>query len=147
MLPSTNKPNVLYTPDPELSYLQKISYPRSDYTGIETEDGSFGLKEFRAVTFNHDQAVRWCQYLAGHNFYGRSDWKLREQDAYLSLYNEHKFSSTSNALFRAKSWPTSYPYWSTSPLDTTFFTVYLSSGSAAIANPTYGLYTSCVSGR
>ncbi|EAR57595.1 hypothetical protein SKA34_08413 [Photobacterium sp. SKA34] len=73
VLPSINNPGVWYTPDPELSYLEKINYP-SDYTDTYREGGKDGLQGFRAVLFNHTgQAERWCQYLAQTHYHGRSD--------------------------------------------------------------------------
>ncbi|PQJ49634.1 Ig domain-containing protein [Vibrio campbellii] len=147
VLPSINNPDVWYTPDPEVNYLETISYPRSDYTDTYTEKGTSGIEGFRAVTFNNTgQAVKWCQYLAGHNFKGRNDWTLPTKEALDSLYNEYKDVDNQHALFTAKSWPTDQYYWSASPQYQGFQWVYLSWGGSYFSDPRYGGYVSCVSG-
>ncbi|MGF1892025.1 Ig-like domain-containing protein, partial [Vibrio campbellii] len=147
VLPSTNNPDVWYTPAPEVSYLNQISYPRSDYTDTYTETGEYGLQGFRAVTFNNTgQAERWCQYLAQTHYHGRSDWTLPKKEALVSLYNEYKAVSASNALFTAKSWPTAAPYWSSSPGGSGFYRVGLSRGDSSTYDASIGKYVSCVSG-
>jgi len=146
VLPSINNPDVWYTPDPEVNYLETISYPRSDYTDTYTEKGTYGIEGFRAVTFNNTgQAVKWCQYLAGHNYNGRSDWTLPTKEALDSLYNEYKDVDDQHALFTAKSWPTDKYYWSASPQYSGFKWVYLSWGGSYFSNPSYGSYVSCIS--
>lgn len=148
VLPSTDNPDVWYTPDPELSYLKKISYPRSDYTDTYTENGKNGLDGFKAVRFNHTgQAERWCQYLADTHYYGRSDWKLPTKEALDSLYNEYIAVSASLALFTAKSWPTDSGYWSASPGDSEsdFYHVYLGNGYTFPYTASNVNYVSCVS--
>ncbi|EAS63309.1 putative factor [Vibrio angustum S14] len=147
VLPSINNPDVWYTPDPDVTYLEQIKYSRSDYTSTYTENGQYGLQGFRAVTFNHTgQAERWCQYLAQNHYHGRSDWTLPSKEALLSLYNEYKAVSASNALFTAKSWPTSDRYWSSSPSGSGFYGVHLYDGRSLTYGASNDRYVSCVSG-
>ncbi|GAD32182.1 conserved hypothetical protein [Photobacterium leiognathi lrivu.4.1] len=147
VLPSINNPDVWYTPDPEVSYLNKISYPRWEYADTYTETGIRGLQGFRAATFkNTGQAERWCQYLANNHYHGRSDWTLPKKEPLVSLYNEYKAVSASNALFTAKSWPTYYGYWSTSKNGNYFYFVDLENGRSADSDAVGERYVSCVSG-
>lgn len=146
VLRSTNNPNVWYTPDPDVSYLETISYPRSDYTSTYTENGQYGLQGFRAVTFNNTgQAARWCQYLAQTNYHGRSDWTLPSKESLVSLHNEYKAVSASNALFTAKSWPTGDRYWSSSPGGSGFYGVSLAGGRSGTYGAGHDDYVSCIS--
>ncbi|MEL7327647.1 MAG: Ig-like domain-containing protein, partial [Pseudomonadota bacterium] len=144
VLPSTNNPNVWYTPDPELSYLKNIHY--SDYSDTYTETEGDGLYGFKAALFNNTgQAERWCQYLAQTNYHGRSNWTLPTKEALDSLYEEYKDVDDQHALFKAKSWPTSKYYWSASPQYSGFKWVYLSWGGSYFADPSHGSYVSCIS--
>ncbi|MFM2582442.1 Ig-like domain-containing protein [Vibrio campbellii] len=144
VLPSTNNPNVWYTPDPELSYLKNIHY--SDYSDTYTETEGYGLYGFKAALFNNTgQAEKWCQYLANNNYHGRSNWTLPTKEALDSLYEEYKDVDDQHALFKAKSWPTSKYYWSASPQYSGFKWVYLSWGGSYYADPRYGNYVSCIS--
>ncbi|MEL7457420.1 MAG: DUF1566 domain-containing protein, partial [Pseudomonadota bacterium] len=146
VLPSINNPDVWYTPDPDVTYLEKIKYSRSDYTDTYPETRQYGLPGFRGVLFNHTgQAERWCQYLAQNHYHGRSDWTLPSKESLVSLYNEYKAVSASNALFTAKSWPTGIYYWSSSPSGSDFYDVDLSNGGSDTRGASDVDYVSCVS--
>ncbi|MEZ9378611.1 DUF1566 domain-containing protein [Vibrio lentus] len=129
----------LYTGSPSVSFLQAIGY--GGYSGTITESGTRGPSGGVFARLNHIQSVELCTQYNNIKLNGKSNWRLATKNELASLYDNY------GDMFNVKGWATYYSYWSSTPIGSSYFNVYLSHGRVGSGyHPSDQYYASCVSG-
>ncbi|NPD09338.1 Ig-like domain-containing protein, partial [Vibrio ostreicida] len=131
----------LFTHSPSVNYLYSIGGSPTD--GFFTETGSSGPAG-KFYRFNWSNAGLLCAKYNTESLSGRTNWRLPTKDELkVELYDK------SGNMFTARSWPSSFQYWSattnTGSTSTSYYTVGLKNGQTSFDYPTYAYYVSCVS--